>query len=126
MRLIFVIAAVLLAACYPAPTVTITPLGNAKDHAATPDSVQIPLFTVKPDCPFEEIASITTEGRADRVSDAALTDTLKARTRSVGGNGIVNFVQGNRNVAPESGKHPGDFRVRSGTAVRFTDRSCRH
>ena len=118
------VAALLLAACFP-PTVTVTPLGSGQTYPATPDSVEIALFTTGPECAYSEIASLTAEGQANWVSDQAITDTLKARARSIGAEAVINFTQGNRNVTPGGGKLPGDYRTRGGTAIRFKDPTCR-
>ena len=111
-------------ACYPPPSVTITPLGTGQTYAATPDSVPIALLVSPPECRYEAVASITAEGLTFLISDADITDTLRARARSVGGHAIMNFSQGTRNVAPGTGTAEGDYRVRAGTAIRFRDPSC--
>ena len=110
--------------CYTPPSVTITPLGTGQTHAPTPDSVRIALLVSPPECRYDAVASITAEGLAFMISDEALTDTLRARARSVGGHAIMNFSQGTRNVAPGSGPTEGEYRIRAGTAIRFKDSGC--
>lgn len=120
------LASLLFAAvsCYTPPAVTITPLGTGQSYEPTPDSVPIALLVSTPECRYDAVASITAEGLTSLITDAAITDTLRARARSVGGHAIMNFSQGTRNVAPETGPTAGDYRIRAGTAIRFKDPSC--
>jgi hypothetical protein len=106
-----------------APRITITPLGAEGPYPATSDSVAIPLFaTTKPECPYTEIAAITSEGRVYRsVEDEVLT-ALIAKARAVGAHAIVGYTQGSR--AASAGSETSDVDVRSGTAIRFRSPDC--
>jgi hypothetical protein len=109
--LAFVAANAVLLSC--APTVTVTPLGSERTYPPTPDTASIPLYsTVKPACPYDEIAAITAEGiKPDNVVLAA----LRAKARALGGQAITGYTQQQR----EDGTS-----VRSGTAIRFRSADC--
>ena len=125
MRTPLAILLVAAVSCHFPPSVTITPLGTGQTYAPTPDSVQIGLFTSAPECPHVAVASITAEGHVNTISDAELTDTLRARTRAVGGHAVLNFTQGTRNVSETAnGQVAGDYRIRAGTAIRFKEPGC--
>lgn len=106
-----------------APKVTLTPLGTAQAYPPTPDSVAIPLYaSTKPECPYDEIASITTEGRVYHSDEEEVLEALIARARAVGAHAIVGYTQGSR--AASAGSETGDVHVRNGTAIRFRDSHC--
>ena len=124
MRTRFAVLLLATISCHTPPSVTITPLGAGQTYEPTPDSVPIALLVSPPECRHDAVAAITAEALSFMISDAALTDTLRARARSVGGHAIMNFTQGTRNVAPGSGPTEGEYRIRAGTAIRFRDPSC--
>jgi hypothetical protein len=125
MRIKLAILLVATISCSYPPAITITPLGTGQTYPPTPDSIPVALLTSTPECRYDAIASITAEGHVNSLSDAALTDTLRARARSVGGHAILNFSQGTRNVSePGSSQLAGDYRVRTGTAIRFREATC--
>jgi hypothetical protein len=98
-------------ACSPvAPVVTITPLGAERTYPATPDSVSIPLYSVsKPDCPYDEIAVITTTAPLTR--DAKLVTVLRQKARALGADAIIGYTQKIEDTV-------------NGTAIRFRSAQC--
>jgi hypothetical protein len=107
-----------------APQVTLTPVGAERVYPATPDSVAIPLYaTTKPECPYDEIAAITAEGRVYRSVDAEVLAALKAKARAVGAHAIIGYAQNSRATGTASGEST-DIHVRSGTAIRFRSADC--
>jgi len=102
------------------PTVTVTPLGAGARYGATPDNVPIPLFaTLRPECAYDELATITAEGpMEDKVLPA-----LIAEARAMGAHAIVGYTQGTRAGSSSSGSSS-DVHVRNGTAVRFRSADC--
>lgn len=123
-RAFLVILAIAAIGC--TPSVTVTPIRSGPSLEPTPDSIPIQLFAeAKPTCQYEEIAVVTVEGQRNWVSDEKVTEELKARARKVGGHAVIGYTQTQRNVAPGGGRMAGDYRTRSGTAIRFTDPTCR-
>jgi hypothetical protein len=114
-------ALALLSAC--APQVTVTPLGAERVYPATPDSVQISLYTVtKPECPFEEIAAITAERKyTDRRTPTYSRRSGRKRARSAltRSSGTCRVP-----VAATASGAGADIPVRSGTAIRFRSADC--
>lgn len=106
-----------------APNVTLTPLGSEQGYPPTPDSVSIPLYaTTKPECPYDEIAAITTEGRVYHSDEKEVLQALIAKARAVGAHAIVGYTQSTR--AASAGSDTGDIHVRNGTAIRFRNPDC--
>ena len=93
-----------------APVVTITPLGAERTYPATPDSVSIPLYTVsKPECPYDEIAVITTTSPGAR--DAKLVAVLRQKARALGADAIIGYTQKIEDTV-------------NGTAIHFRSAEC--
>lgn len=121
MRLIAVALFAAALGCGP-PNVTLTPLGAERTFPPTADSIAIPLFaTTKPECPYDEIAAIMTEGQPHN-SEAEVLQALIAKARAVGAHAIVGFTQGIR--AASGGSETSDIHVRSGTAIHFRSPDC--
>jgi hypothetical protein len=108
------IALAFASAC--APQVTVTPLGDQRTYPPTPDSVAIPLHAItKPECPYDEIAAITTEG----ADEGAVLSALIARARAVGAHAILGYTQSTRMISQNT-----DGYVRGGTAIRYRSPDC--
>lgn len=119
---IAVVSLAVVIAC--APQVTLTPLGAERTYPATPDSVAVPLYaTTTPECPYDEIGAITSEGRVYRSVEAEVLEALKAKARAIGGQAIVGYTQSTRATGTASGETT-DIHVRSGTAIRFRSPDC--
>lgn len=107
--------------CGP-PQVTLTPLGTGRTFPPTPERAAIPLLaTARPECPYDEIAAITIEGRSHH-SEAEVLEALIAKARTVGAHAIVGFTQSTRAASGVS--ETSDVHVRSGTAIRFRSHDC--
>ncbi|MDQ4080195.1 MAG: hypothetical protein M3125_05495 [Gemmatimonadota bacterium] len=121
MRIVAVTALAVALGC--APNVTLTPLGTEQAYPPTPESVSIPLYaTTKPECPYDEIAAITAEGRVYHSDEKEVLEALIAKARAVGAHAIVGYTQGTR--AASAGSETGDVHVRNGTAIRFRNPDC--
>jgi hypothetical protein len=120
-RLIALASLAVAVAC--APRVTVTPLGAERTYPATPDSVAISLYaTTTPECPYDEVAAVTAEGRGLMSSEPEVLAALKAKARAVGGHAIIGYTQSKR--ATGAGSESYDIPVRSGTAIRFRSTDC--
>ena len=107
------------------PQVTLTLLGAERTYPPTPDSVALPLYaTVRPECPYEEIATITAEGTTSRSVETEVLAALRERARSVGAHAIIGYTQTNRQASRVGGSESSDIHVRGGTAIRFRSADC--
>ncbi|CAN5694054.1 hypothetical protein BH23GEM7_BH23GEM7_30290 [soil metagenome] len=98
-------------------TVTAIPLGEPS--TPRPRGAEIRIYSVKtPDCPYEEISLLTAYRHPMLgVTTSRALEALKRRTRQLGGDAIVGLTT----VSPT--EHTADGI--KGTAIRFTDASCR-
>ena len=114
------LAVVVAASAACAPSVGVTPLGGTFEPR--PDLAEVAVYTTQvPECPYREIA-IVTAYKAELRPDKGLNDVLaalKKRARTLGGDALVGVHL----------VHSGGESSRagySGTAVRFTEDTCRH
>lgn len=102
-----------------APRVQVTPLGRTFPPRSPAQELAV-FSTQTPSCPYEELAILTayrgTLGEASRMEEVLAA--IKERARTLGADAIVALRQ-----VSEGGQVPRDGY--SGTAIRFTDPTCR-
>jgi len=92
-----------------------------------PPGAPVRMFsTERPQCPFDEIGTVSAEG-GSLLSSEKIVQGLQDRARAMGGDAIIGVTQGSRSQTSTYAPGrvtTGSMTTLTGTVIRFTDPSC--